>query len=117
MIAKKRFGFRMHHLIMLVVVLGVAVMYSKNVGGRLNNELQDNPVTEEAHRLFVSKYYSLTTCDGQDFKSYGILSNDDRCVSTIDCKDFWPAGPSFEARDRSVCCLEGPAAGECGEII
>lgn len=106
----------------LWVVLGIAVVlavfFSGSVGGRMNNELQDNEVTNSAYHYFVSKYYSLTTCgNNESFKSYGILSNGQQCESTEDCKTFWPAGPSYEAMARSFCCSSGAGEGECGEVL
>jgi len=113
------FKFRIYHILVLLIVIVFAIFNSGFVGGRITNDLEDNVVVEESYRVFVSKFYSLTTCElgneSIEFKSYGLPSSGVRCVTDKDCFDFWPAGPSVEAMDRSFCCSSGAGAGECGE--
>jgi len=76
--------------------------------GPLNGEVMDQAVL-----LFVkNRYESTVLCGGETFRSVGAPVGMTACQSTSDCRENWPAGASFEFRDKSVC-----ACGLCGEFI
>ena len=106
-----KFKFRKHHWIIYGVLLLFCLFFASKATGVLMNDFGGG-VTEAANRVVVSKYHSFIECDGLTIKSYGLPSNGLPCVTDQDCQDFWPAGPSLEARDRSGCYC-----GECGEPV
>ena len=68
-------------------------------------------ITEEAEVLFVKSPYSSTVlCQDREFRSVGAPTGLTMCSSDLDCRENWPAGASFEFRDRAIC-----ACGLCGE--
>ena len=106
--------WRLHHRVALFAVVVLLFVSSGWVGSAQQNDLKDNPAVDEMERLYPSAWYSLTSCEGEPFKSYGFPQNGVACVTTQDCLDNWIDGISYKARERSFCCVD---LGECGETI
>ena len=99
--------------IFLALIVLFALINIPTIGPLINKDL-NNPVVEEIHRVSVSRWYSILDCGGREFISFGLMSNGQKCSTDQDWKDFWPAGPSFEIRDkRGACCT---IVGECGQF-
>jgi len=73
----------------------------------------DGTLMEEAKVLYVkSDLESTVLCEGREFRSVGAPVGMSACTTTLDCRENWPAGASFQFRDKAVC-----ACGLCGEYL
>ena len=104
-------NFKKHHVLFAVVVIVSSLYFSKFINEPSINELKDNSVVE-ATRIIISPSQSYVDCNGQQFRSVG-ESTIGPCMSDVMCRENWPAGASYQFRDRSICCVP---LGECGEF-
>lgn len=97
-----------HYIIFLAIVALFTLMYLPKIGNGVYNP-------DLVKVLVVKEYYSIIECNGQTFESYGLPQTGVKCMSNDYCKENWPAGPSFQIRDKSgACCVYN---GECGKFI
>jgi hypothetical protein len=104
--------FRTHHIMFIAFLLVFTALKATNTGSvNQNLDLKD---LEGSLIITEPRIANIVQCDGEDFRSIGLLSTGGPCELDSECHDFWPTGPSWEFRERSICCVK---IGECGEFI
>lgn len=106
-----------HHIVFIAFLLIMTLSQSRDTGS-INQNFDLKPIEYQFNIITEPRGTAIIKCDGRDFKSIGLPSFGASCETTKECFDYWPSGPSYQMRDRSVCCVEaGGSVGECGEFV